>query len=66
MNVRSIGGISIDCHIADAGDLMGDAKEVPSVIRTGPFVQMSVLDPFAGCQYRRYFNRVACERSMLP
>jgi predicted regulator of Ras-like GTPase activity (Roadblock/LC7/MglB family) len=60
MNILSIGDISLESLIADAEDLLGSAKEVSSVIRTGPFVQMTLQIPAGNVIIAPYWDEYLC------
>lgn len=60
MNILSIGDISLEGLIDDAEDLIGSAKEVSSVIRTGPFVQMTLQIPSGNVIIAPYWDEYLC------
>jgi len=60
MNILSIGDISLERLIDDAEDLIGSAKEVSSVIRTGPFVQMTLQIPSGNVIIAPYWDEYLC------
>jgi hypothetical protein len=60
MNILSIGDISLESLIADAEDLLGSVKEVSSVIRTGPFVQMTLQIPAGNVIIAPYWDEYLC------
>jgi hypothetical protein len=60
MNILSIGDINLEGLIDDAEDLIGSAKEVSSVIRTGPFVQMTIQIPSGNVIIAPYWDEYLC------
>jgi hypothetical protein len=60
MNVLSIGDISLENLIEVAEDLIGSAREVSSVMRTGPFVQMTLQIPAGNIIIAPYWDEYLC------
>ena len=60
MNILSIGDISLENLIDVAEDLIGSAKEVSSVMRTGPFVQMTLQIPAGNVIIAPYWDEYLC------
>ncbi|HVP94398.1 MAG TPA: hypothetical protein VMS89_04415 [Methanoregulaceae archaeon] len=60
MNILSIGDISLENLIDIAEDLIGSAKEVSSVMKTGPFVQMTLQIPAGNVIIAPYWDEYLC------
>jgi len=60
MNVLSIGDMSLENLIDVAEDLIESAREVSTVMRTGPFVQMTLQIPAGNIIIAPYWDEYLC------